>query len=530
MLYHYLLVILLCVRLTYNADMENIDLIDKRNEVVATKYAQGLVDDLFALRTNFGSMESIVRDILVFLAQKYEQDLFGFITFDVTEFAEALGYKKSTLQRDFVGRYSSPDKLPIPASYDGHQWVSYIEYALLHMLRLNVILSQEYKGKIHLKAHQLISELMVESGPRNKRTYKVKLGYFTSTSFFKEYVNIDYEKYTQIQKLQTRVNGGVGLSNLYLFLMKGYRTLGFNGDYTFSASVDMLSRIMDYTIDETNHKKRKVNITQALNKMVTILSDIGFGYSYEKMTPDSRFKYNVVFTFDDLASLKSNEHYHKFCTTMRNIAEAMYFETYHKAFYLANKAMMGPTSQLKEGVEIPKEIADEFAKWFSDAGKDEDIKERALCRTIYSSFKLVSEQYKCEADLLGVISRNNYFKAENTSSLKNIYDSLVYSHNRYQAKFSTDAPGCDPKQFTLLIKTNKLEEIKEIVSNGKAPYFKDYKFLNEAFENGNYKICEYLIEQGSYAGKEFIAKVEAKKDKFSRGLLSFILEFKNKEE
>ena len=80
------------------------------------------------------------------------------------------------------------------------------------------------------------------------------------------------------------------------------------------------------------------------------------------MTPESRFKYNVVFTFDDLIALKSDEHYHKFATTMRNIAEVLFYEKYYKAFYMDNKASLGPTSQLKEGTEIPNEIADEFAK------------------------------------------------------------------------------------------------------------------------------------------------------------------------
>ena len=475
-------------------------------------------------------MESIVRDILVFLAHKYEKDLFGFISFDVTEFAESLGYKKSTLQRDFIGRYSSPDNLPIPAMYDGHQWASYIEYALLYMLRLNVVLTHEYKGKIHLKSHQLISELLVEKGARNKRVYKVKLGYFASTSFFKEYVNIDYGKYTQIQKLQTRINGGVGLNNLYLFLMKGYRTLGHSNNNSFSASVDVLSQIMDYTIDETNHKKRKVNITQALNKMVNLLSDIGFNYSYEKMTPESRFKYNVVFTFEDLLILKSNEHYHKFSTTIRNIAEVLFLETYHKAFYMSNKSGYGPNSPLKEGTEIPTEIADDFARWFSEPGRDINIKEQVLFKTIQLSFKAIASKYKNEYELLEVIKRNNYFSTEDTSNLKEIYSQLITAHNKHIHQVKADMPALPKEDFMKLVRTNKLEEIRILIENKKINYYKDYVFLNEAFANGNYKICELLIESGTHVGKEFIEKVEAKKDKYSRGLLRFVLEFKNKQE
>ncbi len=506
----------------------------KTAEVVKTKYAQGLVDDIFALRQNFGEMENIIRDILVFLANKYERDLFGYIRFDIKEFADTLGYKTSSLQKDYIKKISKDGnmKLQIPSLYNGHKWDSYIEYALLYMLRTNFIWSSDYRGKIKMESYQLLSELIVEKGPRDKRMYSVKLGYFTSTSFFKEYINIDYSKYIQIQKMAARINGSTSMTNLYLYLMKGYRSCCYDSSYIFSTTVDILSELMDYNITEDNHRDRKRRIKAALDKMVVMLDNIGFSYSFEKAAPDSRFKYKVCFKFDDQKLLYSNLSYHKFSTTIRNKCEMAFLEKYHSAFYNRYKKGYGSFAEIHESASIPASISEEFSRWYTSSEDDLELKQKQIADSIAVCFKHIATKHNI-AELIQVIN-NNYYSESIIFDCNKLFLSLERSEAKltmeteHQIKLMHQTASVSKDMFKAYVVDNNLSTIKDLIEKHNISYhISDQSYLTTAFSHGNYKICEYLIENGASISKSFLDMVEAKKTKHAKELYNFIIEFKN---
>ncbi len=506
----------------------------KTAEVVKTKYAQGLVDDIFALRQNFGEMENIIRDILVFLANKYERDLFGYVRFDIKEFADTLGYKTSSLQKDYIKKISKDGnvRLQIPSLYNGHQWDSYIEYALLYMLRTNFVWTSDYRGKIKMESYQLLSELIIEKGPRDKRIYSVKLGYFTSTSFFKEYVNIDYSKYIQIQKMAARINGSTSMTNLYLYLMKGYRSCCYDSTYVFSTTVDILSELMDYNITEDNHRDRKRRIKASLDKMVGMLENIGFSYTFEKTTPDSRFKYRVNFTFDDQKLLYSNLSYHKFNTTIRNKCEMAFLEKYHSNFYARYKRGYGAQAEIHESAKIPANISEEFSRWYTSSEDDIELKQKQIAEAIIVCFKYIGSKHTI-TELIQTI--NNSYYSESI-----IFDSnkLFLNLEKSEAKHTLEAEqqvhimhktvAVTKDMFKGYVVDNDLPTIKDLIEKHNITYhLSDNSYLPTAFSHGNYAVCKYLIENGASISKSFLELVETKKNKHAKELYNFIIEYKN---
>lgn len=367
------------------------------------RYHSGLIQDFQALNTNFAELSYIVRDIIIYLNKRKATNLFGYIEFELNEFANLMGYSVGYLR-------SSANYNVKKITYGDHLWDSKIETALLLMLKSNFIFSTNYKGLYsEIRSIQIINYLKVyyKNETNGVRKYEVCPGPYLFDSFYREFNIINFDDYIKIQqKLSNSKNKGV-LTNLYLFLLRVKQVAIRNSNH-YSLTVDDLSTALGIEITEDNHKIRKRRLSRLLDSLRTIQS-LQYSYEYKRLAVKSRFEYNVVITFDAKPAAIDAE-YTKFQCYIINALKLTYYKS----------------SGFKEDLKSPSD--DKFIVWLNDNNTDLILKQQSIKHATWHQFPIIEKLITDEVIGSYFPDQNNFF--ELYKHLQNLNDTAKAEHKK----------------------------------------------------------------------------------------------------
>lgn len=465
---------------------------------ILTQYPQPFINNFEILKENYGRFENIIRDMLVYLAHRQQTDLFGYIEFDMNEFCDTMSYNTSSMRRNY--KTSKKNDVVISTVHNGYNWDSYIEFALLYMLRVNCVITTKVDNKIVYDAYQLLSRLEIDTSSKRK-IFRVKLGHYITNSFFKKYINIELNDYVQIQQIQTRTRGNSALNNLYLYLMQFYSEFLRNPDRSvINLTVDDISNVINIPISEDNHRKRKFTIKSYLEKLIG-LRNIFFNFSFEKFGCSSRFPYVIAITFYENKELSSDNKYHKFRVTILNKYENLYKK-------LNNIVTVSDSA-----------IADDFINWFYDPDKNAEEKQLAQLDSIFIIFELLKNNENATTERLLDFVKKYYYE----KNLSTIYILL----NEYERKLIKTRPRISKEDFGYLIVKNDFEEIKKLIEEENYTYHLNPIYIQTAYMHGNYALVKYFAEHGAGVTKPLLDMIQLTKTKHSKELYNYLMKLKN---
>ena len=261
------------------------------------------VPQVFTLDSNiitraYGKESPIIRDILVFVANKSTMDFFGEVVFSLAEFCDAFGYNKDEMQRT-LPQFVECNKRDLPIE-GGHCFDSVFEYALYKGFRTSLVFSnKQFEGKGFDLSNMLlfsrIQAIYKDTGRREKRQYLVELDYRIKQWQMNRYFLTDQELYRSI-KIPRSIQLTGGLRNFYLYLgriaSQIKEKLKNGEEASFDLTVDECAKIMDISYDRNDNRKRRVK--DFLDRLKVLLGNQHFDYTFYK-GDNQRYEYNIKF-------------------------------------------------------------------------------------------------------------------------------------------------------------------------------------------------------------------------------------------
>lgn len=295
-----------------------------------TRIPQALTFDTSAISRNFGDSAGIIRDILVFLANKTTNSFFHEFTFTLDEFCDEFGYRKVELQRTLPEFRECPkEKLPVEG---GHVFDGVFEYALyLGFTRAIIFKVNNLKGNgFDLRNLLLFSRIRAvykNVGKRNeKRHYLVELDYRVKQMQLSRYFLTDKNQYTKIQvPMKQKLTGGLRNFYLYIGRMISLVKLGCKEgkEPIYTLTVDEIADIMELAISDNRYRKQKVKAY--LDDISNVLGNYGYTYKFFKGEGQS-YEYSVMFHFtEETLNYFDEQKKAQFFTALYNGVEFEYY-------------------------------------------------------------------------------------------------------------------------------------------------------------------------------------------------------------
>lgn len=313
----------------------------------------------------FGNDGQLMLSIVVYIALTYQsKDLFGYGSFDVTDFAKKMNYDKANLFR------KHPD--PIFYKKEGIEFKSfyttYIGNALYRLYTEKIILSSKRKNVGSLEKFSdssigMLTSLEVDYDTKTNKTkliYQGEEGFIASLNKAFTLININY-----LPKLRKPK-----LDSLYIYLCQLKDVLVFNKEVIATPSFDFLCGICD--INSTDVSDAKKYLIRKLNRL-SKNSDLKFEVASYKKSGKYNFGIQIIFTDLDF---KAYEKEHR--EAMKDVLENLYLRNL-LVFYKDNL-----------GTEVETEDIDQvkFYRWMNNNRMDKPIKKKifiAVCNTIFTN-------------------------------------------------------------------------------------------------------------------------------------------------
>lgn len=265
-----------------------------------TRIPQAFSFDTNAITRTYGEQSALIRDILVFLANKTTTSFFEDFIFSLDDFCNEFGYSKIELQRTLPEFVNCPDdKKPYE---DGHCFDSVFEYALYKGFTKVLVFSvKNFKEDgfdlRNMVLFDAIKAIYKKNGRNEKRYYQVELDYRIREMQLSRFFLTDKEQYKEIQ-IPKKLKLTGGLRNFYLYVGRMIAivkyTIKQGGEPHYILTVDEVAKIMELSI--IRNDKRKAKVREYIDKLNSILGGYGFTYCFCK-GEGQRYEYSIKFSF-----------------------------------------------------------------------------------------------------------------------------------------------------------------------------------------------------------------------------------------
>lgn len=265
-----------------------------------TRIPQAFSFDTNAISRTYGEQASLIRDILVFLANKTTTGFFEDYIFSLDDFCKEFGYRKDELQKTLPQFVNCPEHLK--PYEDGHCFDSVFEYALyVGFTKVLVFSVKKFKEDgfdlRNMVLFEAIRAIYKKTGRNEKRYYQVELDYRIKDMQLTRFFLTDKEQYRIIQIPHKQKLTG-GLRNFYLYIGRMIAIVKYNikqnADPFYIISVDEVAKIMELSI--IRNDKRKAKVRDYIDKINLMLGEYGFTYSFCKGA-GQRYEYSIKFFF-----------------------------------------------------------------------------------------------------------------------------------------------------------------------------------------------------------------------------------------
>jgi hypothetical protein len=265
-----------------------------------THVPQSLTFDTDALYRAYGEEATIIRDVIIYVANVQMKDLWGNVTLTIDSFCKELGYNRTTLQRT-IDRFRDTSKKNLPI-IDGHVFDSAFEYALFRAMKENITITRYKDNQEIIDVYPIIDRLTVDYDKTTKkitkRKYSIKLGDKILDNLFKEYYLIDFFEYKSLKSAKISSLGA--FRNFYIFMARMISQVQWQRkkkeDESYIISVDDLCTILNSDAKLPKHKKLYVKRT--LDTIQESLPHTKFIYRFTSNSVHGQ-AYYVSFRFSD---------------------------------------------------------------------------------------------------------------------------------------------------------------------------------------------------------------------------------------
>lgn len=325
---------------------------------------RSVADNLKDIERSFSEDAGIVKDFIVFISKRLKQDIFGFTTFTLGQFCKETGRNKQ--QMCDVHPYFLNNKKAQPPVYNGHTFQTVFDYALLNMIRHNIIFDKSYtynsKGEItHLHKFSILEDIKLNHDRKkgSVKLYEIRLSQELIEGFVQRFYTIDTKGYCKIGKGR----GGDGRKSLYVLLEKTRHILQSKQIPSTKFSIDYIAGIAGIVVEEP--KNRKTSVKRVLETMITT-GELDFTYKFVRGDESKRYQedYWVELTFNSVL-LESKGDSTFFLSLLENLRSI--FNSYYQ----------------KMVIEDEKDM---FQRWLNNAKKDLEYKAQAVTKAYFKAY------------------------------------------------------------------------------------------------------------------------------------------------
>ncbi len=307
----------------------------------------------------FGNDGQLMLSIVIYIALTYQsKDLFGYGSFDVTDFAKKMNYDKANLFR----------KHPDPAFYkkEGMEfkkfYTTHIGNALYRLYTEKIILSSKRKNvgsleKFSDSSISMLTALDVDYDTKTNKTqliYQGEEGFIASLNKAFTLININY-----LPKLRKPK-----LDSVYIYLCQLKDVLIFNKEVIATPNFDFLCGICDINSADVSDAKKYL-----IKKLKRLSRDSDLKFEVASYKKSGKYSFGIQIIFTDL-DFKAYEKEHK--EAMKDVLENLYSRNL-LVFYKENVG--------SEDIDQVK-----FRRWMENNRMDKPIKKKifiAVCNSIF---------------------------------------------------------------------------------------------------------------------------------------------------
>ena len=308
---------------------------------------------------------TLIRNLVVYIAFSYQEDLFGYGTLDPAKFARHMGYKD---HRSLYKKAPEPAQLQglKPAALqalrendDDYVWDDLLDNALYKMAHQPLSLS--FGGKIaagqsyaRIDTMLILNSVSVYFDPKNpqKRYYKYQASKDFITNLSRYFLMLNLGSFTRLRENR--------LQPLYLYLCNLRETLRLKNTVG-TPHFDMICNYAGINDREPKQRKKKINKKLALIQQKA--PELHLDWRWDK---NGRFYYKLVIWFqgDEKQDLPANSFFTR--VLVRHL-----FQKYTK-FYPEEGASEAQRRQ--------------FRHWLDDTEKDHELKRSVICNVILEHY------------------------------------------------------------------------------------------------------------------------------------------------
>jgi hypothetical protein len=312
---------------------------------------------------------TLIRNLVVYLAFSYQEDLWGYGTLDPVKFAKHMGYKD---HRSLYKKVSEPAQFEnlsdeeikqIKDDPNEYVWDDLLDNALYKMAHQPLSLSfggraasgENFYG---IKTMLILTSVNVYFDEKNpqKRYYKFKASGEFLSNLSRYFLTLNLKSFTALRENR--------LQPLYLYLCNLRETLKLKKELG-TPGFDLICKQAGIGDKEPKQRKKKVN--QKLGVIQKKAPELGLQWDWEK---NGRFLYKLViwFEYPDSDKLLGRQQHNLFF--MRILVRLLYQEfcKFHN----------------QEAQEAENKVV--FYQWLDKPDQDPDVKRSAICNAFLQHY------------------------------------------------------------------------------------------------------------------------------------------------
>jgi len=322
---------------------------------------RAIADNLSDIRMSFDDHAGIVQDFIVFVTQQMKYDLFGYTRFTLRDFCKATGRNRQDLAiRDPLFR----DGKKKPPTVDGYSFETVFDYALVLMMKQNLLFSNVYETKenekiVSLESIRILSDVRLNVNRKTKevKLYEVKVSPEMLDGFIKRYYTLDTKAYM----LAGKGKGGDNRKALVIYLSRIRHVLFSKGETVATIPVDVLAEYGGMKVAESFHRKQSV---ERILKYLRDKSKLDFDFEFVRPSGNS-YEYHAKITFKQVVEIRQLRNEHGFYYALVEELKSVFESRYGKM-------------ELK--------MKEPFQRWLNNPSFDVEIKIYVIKKTYYKFF------------------------------------------------------------------------------------------------------------------------------------------------
>ena len=342
-----------------------------KTNTTATRFDKNLAHNTYDF-DKYQEDATLIRNMVVYIAFSYQEDLWGYGTLDPAKFARHMGYKDhrslyKKVPNPAQFRDLSPDEIErLQNNPQEYVWDDQLDNALYKMAHQPLSLSfggKAVAGQSYVRIDTMlilnsVSVYFDEHNPQ-KRYYKYQASKEFINNLSRYFLTLDLKSFTQLRENR--------LQPLYLYLCNLRETLRLKNEVG-TPHFDLICKYANIYDQEPKYRKKNVN-----KKLATInrkAPELGLVWRWEK---NGRFYYKLVIYFEESepANLSANSFF------SRVLVRQLYYE--YAKFYPENFSQ--------------EQYRNQFQRWLAGTQKDHEIKRSVICNVILQHYGETVDAY-----------------------------------------------------------------------------------------------------------------------------------------